>query len=107
VKETAQSHGMNRQDKKLDNQKRAQLQRERQALLQPLKKELLATESRLQTVQTQLQTLQAALSQDLSPQERAQSGKTLKSLQEEANGLEEKWLLLGEQIEQFNALPTV
>jgi ATP-binding cassette subfamily F protein 3 len=94
--------GRSRQDKKLDSQKRSQLQRERQALLSPVKKELQETESRLQAVQLQLQNLEASLMEDLSPQERAQNGKTIKSLQEEANELEEKWLQLGERIEQLS-----
>jgi ATP-binding cassette, subfamily F, member 3 len=97
---------MSRQDKKLDSQKRSQLQRERQASLQPLKKELQETEAKLQSVQTELLALEASLMQDLTPQTRAQNGKALKSLQEEASALEEKWLQLGERIEQFNALPT-
>ena len=97
---------MSRQDKKLDSQKRSQLQRERQASLQPLKKELQETESKLQSVQTELLALEASLMQDLSPQARAQNGKAFKSLQEEASALEEKWLQLGQRIEQFNALPT-
>jgi ATP-binding cassette subfamily F protein 3 len=99
---SSSSAGRSRQDKKLDSQKRSQLQRERQALLSPVKKELQETESRLQSVQLQLQNLEASLMEDLSPQERAQNGKTIKSLQEEANELEEKWLQLGERIEQLS-----
>jgi chromosome segregation ATPase len=97
---------LSREDKKLEQQKRLERERALQAQIQPLKKELQATELRLQTVQAQVLTLEASLMQDLSPQERAQNGKALKSLQEEASNLEEKWLMLGEHIEQSHALPT-
>ena len=97
---------LSREDKKLEQQKRLERERALQAQIQPLKKELQATELRLQTVQAQVLTLEASLMKDLSPQERAQNGKALKSLQEEASNLEEKWLMLGEHIEQSHALPT-
>ncbi|MFM7341733.1 MAG: ATP-binding cassette domain-containing protein, partial [Betaproteobacteria bacterium] len=84
-----------------DRRKQAkQALQQQQAALRPLRKELQQVEERLAAAQTEQQELERELSGTTVPQDLASIGKKLKSLQQEIEGLEERWLELGQAIEQ-------
>jgi len=84
-----------------DRRKQAkQALQQQQAALRPLRKELQQVEERLAAAQAEQQELERELSGTTVPQDLASIGKKLKSLQQEIEGLEERWLELGQAIEQ-------
>ncbi len=68
----------------------------------PIKNELKKVETRLAKATEERDAALASLgAADLSPQQRADAGRQLKTLEEEIEELEMRWLELGEQLEQL------
>jgi len=81
--------------RRLDAQRRQQ----RLEQLRPLRRELEQVEKRLAELATRKASLEAALSRPLSPADIAQAGRDLKTVNDENDTLEQRWLELGEAIE--------
>ncbi|TFZ04852.1 ABC-F family ATP-binding cassette domain-containing protein [Ramlibacter rhizophilus] len=81
--------------RKQDAQQRQQLA----ARLRPLRKELEAAESRMTQLQSARRDLEARLSTPLAPADIADAGRELKTVSEELQDLEERWLELSSEIE--------
>ena len=87
-----------REDRKAAAQARQRLAEQ----AKPLKAELKKVETRMESAQTELATLTESLGQaSLSPSDRADMGRRLKSLQDEVDALEERWLNLTEELDQL------
>ncbi|PAT32498.1 ABC transporter [Vandammella animalimorsus] len=84
-----------REQRRLDAQKRQQLA----AKTQPLKKKLQTIEQQLSDWQTQKTTLEASLGEHSSPADWAESGKKIKELQSAIDDAEEQWLSLSETLQ--------
>ncbi|WP_027016462.1 ABC-F family ATP-binding cassette domain-containing protein [Comamonas composti] len=69
----------------------------------PFKKELEQIDKRLPQLQAERGQLEEQLSQPLAAAEIAEAGKRLKACNDEIEALEERWLELGEQMEQLAA----
>ena len=69
----------------------------------PLKKELDTIEPRMAALESEKADLQARLGQALQPTEFAEVGRRLKALGQELEALEERWLLLSEQLQDMQA----
>jgi ATP-binding cassette subfamily F protein 3 len=82
-------------------QKKVQAQRrqDQSELTKPLRKELDKVDSRMKSLGTEKDNLQALLTRSKLPTEIAQTGKRLKAIEAETGQLEERWLELTEQIE--------
>ena len=87
------------EQRKLDAERRQKLA----ATTRPWRKELATVDGRLQAIATQKATLEDALTRPMSPADMATTGKTLKSLADEQDELEMRWLELNELIEQAEA----
>ncbi|MDP3799124.1 MAG: ATP-binding cassette domain-containing protein [Polaromonas sp.] len=77
----------------------AQRRQQQSDVTKPLRKELEKIDSRLQSLNTERDSLQTALTTITAPAEIAQAGKRLKAIDNEIGTLEERWLELTEQIE--------
>ena len=77
-----------------------QAQQQQQAALRPLKKELQQVEERLTAAQAEQHELERRLGSTTAPQDLAEYGRKLKVLLLEIERLEERWLELGQAIEQ-------
>jgi ATP-binding cassette subfamily F protein 3 len=77
-----------------------QAQQQQQAALRPLKKELQQVEERLSAAQAEQHELERRLGSTTAPQDLAEYGRKLKVLLLEIERLEERWLELGQAIEQ-------
>ncbi len=88
-------------DAKKSSGKKDEAQRRQQQsdVTKPLRKELEKIDSRLQSLNTERDSLQTALTTITAPAEIAQAGKRLKAIDSEIGTLEERWLELTEQIE--------
>ena len=75
-------------------------QQQQQAALRPLKKELQQIESQLAHAQAEQGQLEALLAVSSDPAELAEQGKRLKSVLQDIESLEERWLALSEQMER-------
>ncbi|RRD68110.1 ATP-binding cassette domain-containing protein [Comamonadaceae bacterium OH2310_COT-174] len=84
-----------REQRRLDAQKRQQLA----AKTQPLKKKLQHIEQQLSDWQAQKTTLEASLGEHSSPADWAESGKKIKELQSAIDDAEEQWLSLSETLQ--------
>ncbi|PZO20482.1 MAG: ABC transporter [Burkholderiales bacterium] len=87
------------EQKRNDAQRRQQLAEK----TKPLKKELEQTEKRMAQLAQEKTRLEAVMGQPLSPADLAKNGKQLKTVNEENEALEARWLELNEAIEAFNA----
>ena len=87
------------EQRKLDAERRKQLADTTRAW----RKELEKADARMHAIQTEKATLEDALTRPLPPAELATAGKTLKTLGDELEELELRWLELGELIEQAEA----
>ncbi len=67
----------------------------------PLKKELEQVDKKMATLSAEKATLEDKLSSPIPPAEIAEAGKRLKTVGDELDTLEERWLELSEQIEQL------
>jgi ATP-binding cassette subfamily F protein 3 len=85
----------NSEQRKLDAQRRQQ----QAAQIRPLKKELEHNELRMAAIAQERNALEQLLSTPLSPAEIAESGRRLKSLNDEEASLEERWLELSASLE--------
>ena len=83
------------EQRKLDAQRRQQLA----AQTRPLKKELESIEQRMPRINEEKSALESLLSNPLSPAEIADAGRRLKALSDEMATLEERWLILSEQLQ--------
>lgn len=87
-------------DAKKPPHKKDDAQRRQQSdATKPLRKELEKIDSRMQSLNTERDSLQTALTTITAPAEIAQAGKRLKAIDNEIGTLEERWLELTEQIE--------
>lgn len=77
----------------------AQRRQQQSDATKPLRKELEKIDSRMQSLNTERDNLQTALTTITAPAEIAQAGKRLKAIDNEIGTLEERWLELTEQIE--------
>ena len=77
----------------------AQRRQQQSDATKPLRKELEKIDSRMQSLSTERDSLQTALTTITAPAEIAQAGKRLKAIDSEIGTLEERWLELTEQIE--------
>ncbi|RMX11858.1 ATP-binding cassette domain-containing protein [Vandammella animalimorsus] len=84
-----------REQRRLDAQKRQQLA----AKTQPLKKKLQTIEQQLSDWQAQKTALEASLGEHSSPADWAESGKKIKELQSAIDDAEEQWLSLSETLQ--------
>ena len=82
-----------------DAQRRQQLA----AQTRPLKKELEQNEQRMTAITQEKTALEAQLSAPLPPAEIAEAGRRLKALSDEMDALEERWMVLSEQLQQMQA----
>ena len=87
------------EQRKQDSQRRQQLAEQ----LRPLKKELEQNEKRTAALSQQKIQLEARLSQPASPKDMADAGRELKTVNDEIDALELRWLDLTEQIEGASA----
>ncbi len=87
------------EQKRNDAQRRQQLAEK----TKPLKKELELTEKRMAQLAQEKIRLEATMGQQLSPDNLAKNGKQLKSVNDENEALEARWLELTEAIEAVNA----
>jgi ATP-binding cassette subfamily F protein 3 len=87
------------EQRKLDAQRRQQLA----AQTRPLKKELEQNEQRMAAITQEKTALEAQLSAPLPPAEIAEAGRRLKALTDEMDALEERWMVLSEQLQQMQA----
>jgi ATP-binding cassette subfamily F protein 3 len=87
------------EQRKLDAERRQKLANTTRAW----RKELEASDARMQAIHTQQAALEDALTRPMAPAEMATTGKTLKELADELETLELRWLELGELIEQAEA----
>ena len=87
------------EQRKLDAERRQKLAN----LTKPWRKELATVDARLQAIATQKATLEDALTRPMSPADMATTGKTLKSLADEQDELEMRWLELHELIDGAEA----
>jgi ATP-binding cassette subfamily F protein 3 len=87
------------QQRKLDAQRRQQLAEK----TKPLKRELAQAEQRMAALNAEKAALEARLAAPLAPADIAEAGKRLKAVGDELQALEERWLALGELIEQTTA----
>ncbi|HSV45330.1 MAG TPA: ATP-binding cassette domain-containing protein [Ramlibacter sp.] len=78
----------------------AQSRQQRAAQVKPLKRELDQAEQRMGQLQKEKHTLEASLASALAPPVLADTGRRLKSVNDEIGRLEERWLELTDQIEQ-------
>ena len=76
---------------------------QRAAQARPLKKELEAIEPRMAALEAEKAALEARLGEALQPAEFAEAGRRLKALAQELQDLEERWLLLSEQLQEMQA----
>jgi ATP-binding cassette, subfamily F, member 3 len=83
------------EQRKLDAQRRQQ----QAAQTRPLKKELDSIEQRIPAIEAEKTALEARLSTPLPAAEIAESGRRLKTLSEELEHLEERWLALSEELQ--------
>jgi len=83
-------------------QRRLEAQRRQQMAdkLRPMKKELAQVEQRMAALGTEKESLEAALSGTLTPDDIAQAGRRLKAVTDEIEVCEMRWLELSEAIEQ-------
>ncbi|MFC7435775.1 ABC-F family ATP-binding cassette domain-containing protein [Hydrogenophaga bisanensis] len=83
-------------------QRRLEAQRRQQMAdkLRPMKKELAQVEQRMAALGTEKESLEAALSGTLTPDDIAQAGRRLKAVSDELEACEMRWLELSEAIEQ-------
>ena len=70
----------------------------------PLRKELEKIDSKMQALNTEKTSLQALLTTTKAPAEIAQTGKRLKTIENDLGTMEERWLALTEQIEQIETV---
>ena len=70
----------------------------------PFKKELEQIDKRLPQLQAERSQLEEKLSQPIDPGEIAETGRRLKTCNDEIDQLEERWLELSEEIEQLTAM---
>ncbi|MBM3386603.1 MAG: ATP-binding cassette domain-containing protein [Betaproteobacteria bacterium] len=87
------------EQRKQDAQRRQQLA----AQTRPLKKELEHNEQRMAAITQEKSALEAQLSAPLPPAEMAEAGRRLKALGDELAALEERWMLLSEQLQELQA----
>ena len=73
------------------------------AQTRPLKKELETIEPRMAALESERSALEARLGEALQPAEFAEAGRRLKALGQELEALEERWLLLSEQLQEMQA----
>jgi len=73
------------------------------AQTRPLKKELETIEPRMAALESERSALEARLGEALQPAEFAEVGRRLKALGQELEALEERWLLLSEQLQEMQA----
>jgi len=88
-----------REQRKLDAQARQQ-QTEK---LRPIKREIEQVDKRLAELAKERAGLEERLTQPLPPAEIADCGRRLKAVNDETQGLEERWLELSAQIEEYTA----
>jgi ATP-binding cassette subfamily F protein 3 len=87
------------EQRKQDAQKRQQLA----AQTRPLKKELEQNEQRMAVIDKEKQVLEQQLSTPLPPADIAEAGRRLKALGDEMAALEERWMVLSEQLQALQA----
>ena len=73
------------------------------AQTRPLKKELETIEPRMAALASERSALEARLGEALQPAEFAEAGRRLKALGQELEALEERWLILSEQLQEMQA----
>ena len=73
------------------------------AQTRPLKKELETIEPRMAALESERSALEARLGEALQPAEFAEAGRRLKALGQELEALEERWLILSEQLQEMQA----
>ncbi|MFI5445794.1 ABC-F family ATP-binding cassette domain-containing protein [Polaromonas sp. UC242_47] len=81
----------------------AQRRQQQSESTKPLRKELEKIDTRMLSLTTERDNLQASLAAITAPAEMAQTGKRLKAIENEIGTLEERWLELTEQIETATA----
>ncbi|MDW5441546.1 ABC-F family ATP-binding cassette domain-containing protein [Polaromonas sp. SM01] len=81
----------------------AQRRQQQSESTKPLRKELEKIDTRMLSLTTERDNLQASLAAITAPAEMAQTGKRLKAIENEIGTLEERWLELNEQIETATA----
>ena len=81
----------------------AQRRQQQSESTKPLRKELEKIDTRMLSLTTERDSLQASLAAITAPAEMAQTGKRLKAIENEIGTLEERWLELNEQIETATA----
>ena len=70
----------------------------------PLRKELEKIDRQLQSLNSEKASLQTLLTTAKAPAEIAQTGKRLKAIDNDLDGMEERWLAVTEQIEQIETV---
>ena len=88
------------EQRKIDAKARQQLS----DATKPLRKELEKIDSKMQALSTEKTNLQALLTTTQAPAEIAQTGKRLKAIDNDLDGMEERWLAVTEQIEQIETV---
>ena len=88
------------EQRKIDAKARQQLS----DATKPLRKELEKIDSKMQALSTEKTSLQTLLTTTQAPAEIAQTGKRLKAIDNDLDGMEERWLAVTEQIEQIETV---
>jgi len=81
------------------NKDNAQRRQQQPDGVKPLRRELVKIDQRMQSLQSENASLENLLTTARSPAEIAQAGKRLKTIEADIGELEERWLLLTEQLE--------
>ncbi|RYF66664.1 MAG: ATP-binding cassette domain-containing protein, partial [Comamonadaceae bacterium] len=84
-------------------QQSARDRQQQQEQSRPLRKELTQIDTRLAQAAQEKAALEAELQQPLPPAQIAEAGRRLKQIDDEVTRLEERWLVLSEQIEALSA----
>ncbi|PKO42090.1 MAG: ABC transporter [Betaproteobacteria bacterium HGW-Betaproteobacteria-3] len=96
---TPETRSASRDQRKMD----AQVRQQHSERVRPLRRELEACERRMQQLQADKSALEARLTQSLPAPEIADTGRRLKAASDELQTLEDRWLVLSEQIEGATA----
>ncbi|WP_399684443.1 ABC-F family ATP-binding cassette domain-containing protein [Xenophilus sp.] len=86
-------------DPRTERQRQARERQQTAEQAKPLRKELAQVDARLAAAGTERDALHGRLAEALPPAELAEAGRRLKQLEAEIAGLEERWLVLSEQLE--------
>ena len=97
--ESTANAGAGRDQRRVDAQERQQ----RAEQEKPLKREIARIDERLSAIGKEKAVLEQRLAERLPAAEIAETGKRLKALAGEIEGLEERWLALSDQLETLTA----